>query len=94
MARSGSASSIARLIARELRWGNRLKDPPKPPCVRCEGHGCVTVYSISDEYDAPCPACKGAEAYHARIERKEGCIPTELRWPALKSTAAKEGGAK
>lgn len=27
-------------------------------CARCEGHGCVEVYDISDEYSVPCPRCE------------------------------------
>jgi excinuclease UvrABC ATPase subunit len=51
-----------------------------PPCWRCEGHGCITIYSTSDEYAAPCPVCKGAAAYHAKVVRREGCLPVELTW--------------
>lgn len=51
------------------------------PCYRCEGHGCITIYSISNEYAAPCPACTGSRAYHARVARMEGgYVPRELRW--------------
>ena len=57
-----------------------------PICPRCDGHGCVEIYSTSDEYGAPCPVCKGADAYHAKIERREGCIPTELRYRILPQT--------
>lgn len=61
-------------------------DAAPPICPRCDGHGCIAIYSTSDEYGAPCPVCKGADAYHAKIERREGCIPTELRHRILPQT--------
>lgn len=78
--------SVAALVIVGLGWLLAQKILPEPeneaaPCWRCEGHGCIEIYSTSDEYAAPCPVCKGPVAYHAKIERKEGCIPAELRWP-------------
>ena len=50
------------------------------PCWRCDDHGVIAIYSTSDEYGAPCPVCKGPDAFHRKIEAREGCIPSELRW--------------
>lgn len=88
-------SMIYRLFGRELRSGV-AKDGQKPPCYRCDGHGCITIYSTSDEYAAPCPACKGARSYHARIAQKEGgYVPRELRWiDPLSTPDALKGDAK
>lgn len=56
------------------------KDAEKHPCWRCDDHGVIGIYSISDEYGAPCPVCKGPAAYHAKIIRREGHLPVELTW--------------
>lgn len=75
-------AAVVLIAAWFLSQAMRTDEFAPAPCWRCDGHGWIEIYSTSDEYGAPCPVCKGLEAYHAKIERREDCIPSELRWSA------------
>jgi Zn finger protein HypA/HybF involved in hydrogenase expression len=48
-------------LSKAFRWFSAKAAPERLQCARCDGHGCIAIYDISDEYAVPCPRCKPSE---------------------------------